>query len=70
MSEPSERETLGIPDVIYPTVYGHRDQQLQVEPQGEEGVCLLIADVMDHTGFVQLRLQLVSQIPWNCNERH
>ncbi len=63
MSECKQTDDV-IPDVVYPTVYGHRDQQLQVEPQSEE-VGLLIADVMDHTGFIQLRLQLVSQIPWN-----
>lgn len=53
------------PDVVYPTVYGHRHQQLQVQPQGEEGVGLLVADVVDHAGLVQLRLQLVPQISRN-----
>lgn len=56
------------PDVVYPAVDGHGDQQLQVEPQSEEGVGLLVADVMDHTGFIQLCLQLVPQIPRNCKE--
>lgn len=58
-----------IPYVVYPTVYGDRDQQLQVQPQSEESLSLLVANVVDHTGFIQLRLQLVSQIPWNYKEQ-
>lgn len=61
--------TLDKPDVVYPTVYGHGDQQLQVEPQREEAFSLLVADVVDHRGFVQLGLQLVSQISWNYREQ-
>lgn len=77
MGEPGESisagrvkgSTLDEPDVVYPTVYGHRDQQLQVEPQREEAFSLLVADVVDHRGFVQLGLQLVSQISWNYREQ-
>lgn len=57
------------PDVVDPTVDGHGDQQLQVEPQREEALSLLVADVVDHRGFVQLGLQLVSQISWNYREQ-
>lgn len=62
--------TQNLPYVVYPTVYGYRDQQLQVKPQSEESVSLLVADVVDHAGFIQLRLQLVSQVSWNCKEQH
>lgn len=58
-----------IPYVVDPAVYGHRHQQLQVEPQSEEGVSFLVTDVMNHAGFVQLRLQLVAQIPGYCKEQ-
>lgn len=57
------------PDVVYPAIDGYGDQQLQVEPQSEEGVGLLVADVVDHAGFVQLRLQLVSQISRNYDKQ-
>lgn len=49
-----------IPYVVHPAVYGDRNQQLQVEPQSEVVLSLLIAEVMGRAGFVQLRLQLVS----------
>lgn len=67
---PSTKDrTQNIPYVVYPTVYGYGDQQLQVKPQSEERVSLLVADVVDHAGFIQLGLQLVSQISWNCKEQ-
>lgn len=58
------------PDVVYPAVDGVGHQQLQVEPQSEEVFCLLVADVVDDAGFIQFRLQLVPQIPWDCNKQH
>lgn len=58
-----------IPYVVYPTINGYRDQQLQVKPQSEESVSLLVADVVDHAGFIQLCFQLVSQISWNYKEQ-
>lgn len=51
------------PDVVDPAVDGDGDEQLQVEPQREERVGLPVADVVHHAGFIQLRLQLVAQIP-------
>ena len=54
-----------LPDVVNPAVYGYWYQQLKVEPECEVLIGLLVADVVDHTGLVQLRLQLVAQVAWN-----
>lgn len=54
-----------VPHIINPAINGDWDQQLKVEPESKVIIRLLVADIVDHTGLVQLGLQLIAQVAWN-----
>lgn len=52
--------------VVDPAVDDERHQQLQVQPDVEVVRRGLLADVVDHRGFVYFGLELTATVAWDC----
>lgn len=54
-----------LPNVINPAVYTYRHEHIEVDPQGEPVIRLLIAHPVNQRGLVDLCFQPIPQIPWH-----
>lgn len=53
-----------LPNVINPAVYTYGHEHVEVDPQGEPVLRLLVAQPVDQRRLVELGLQTVPQVPW------
>ena len=54
-----------LPNVINPAVYTYWHEHVEVNPQGEPVLSLLVAHPVDQRRLVYLCFQTVPQIPWH-----
>lgn len=58
-----------IPCVVDPTVTSKRQEHVEVQPDGKVIISLAITHPVHHIWLVQLRLQLIPEVPRHCRQK-
>lgn len=53
-----------VPDVVDPAVHAHRHEHVQVDPQREPVLGLLVTQPVHQSGFIDFGFQSVPQVSW------